>query len=140
MPFFSLPTSPSSLEKMRPNAGAIRRWAADAGPDELRDLEQLDVGRRPVLDAVALALKDQEDHKMVVEGHTDSQGTESSNLDLSQRRAQSVRDYLVSRGVPGDKITAIGIGQGRPVASNSSADGRAANRRVEIIVQPLEKR
>jgi len=92
------------------------------------------------LDAVALALKDQEEHKMVVEGHTDSQGSESSNIDLSQRRAQTVRDYLVSRGVPNDKITAIGIGQGRPVASNSSPDGRAANRRVEIIVQPLEKR
>ncbi len=92
------------------------------------------------LDSVAEALKNQEDHKMVVEGHTDSQGTESSNVELGAKRAQAVRDYLVSRGVPSDKISSIGVGQARPIASNSSAEGRAQNRRVEIIVQPLEKR
>ena len=77
---------------------------------------------------------------MVVEGHTDSQGTESSNIDLSQTRAQTVRDYLVSRGVPNDKVTAQGLGQSRPIADNKSREGRAQNRRVEIIVQPIEKR
>jgi outer membrane protein OmpA-like peptidoglycan-associated protein len=95
---------------------------------------------REKLNQVALALKNQEDHKMVVEGHTDSQGTEASNMELSQKRAQSVRDYLVSNGVPADKISASGLGQGRPVADNKTADGRANNRRVEIVVQPLEKR
>lgn len=92
------------------------------------------------LDAVADALKNQEDHKMVVEGHTDNQGSESSNVELAQRRAQAVRDYLVSRGVASDKITAVGVGQSRPMADNKSAEGRAQNRRVEIVVQPLEKR
>jgi len=92
------------------------------------------------LNAVAEALKNQEDHKMVVEGHTDSQGSEQSNLELGQKRAQSVRDYLVSRGVKSDTITAVGIGQGRPIADNKSPEGRANNRRVEIIVQPIEKR
>ena len=92
------------------------------------------------LNQVADALKHQEDHKMVVEGHTDSQGTESSNIDLSQRRAQTVRDYLVSRGVPNDKVTAQGLGQSRPIADNKTVEGRAQNRRVEIIVQPIEKR
>lgn len=92
------------------------------------------------LDAVAEALKNQEDHKMVVEGHTDSQGNENSNVELGGKRAQAVRDYLVSRGVPADKISSLGIGQARPVASNSTAEGRAQNRRVEIVVQPLEKR
>ena len=97
-------------------------------------------GAREKLDQVAEALKNQADHKMIVEGHTDSQGTEQSNLELGQRRAQSVRDYLVSRGVPSEIITAVGIGQGRPVADNRTPEGRANNRRVEIIVQPVEKR
>jgi len=97
-------------------------------------------GATAKLDQVAEALKNQADHKMVVEGHTDSQGTESSNMELGQRRAQAVRDYLVSRGVPGDIITSVGIGQGRPVGDNSTAAGRQQNRRVEIIVQPIEKR
>jgi outer membrane protein OmpA-like peptidoglycan-associated protein len=97
-------------------------------------------GAREKLDQVAEALKNQADHKMIVEGHTDSQGTESSNMELSQRRAQSVRDYLVSRGVPSEIISATGVGQSRPVSDNSSASGRANNRRVEIIVQPVEKR
>ncbi|HKQ70701.1 MAG TPA: OmpA family protein [Polyangiaceae bacterium] len=92
------------------------------------------------LNQVAEALKNQADHKMVVEGHTDSQGTEASNDQLSQRRAQTVRDYLVSRGVPSDIISASGVGQHRPIADNKSPEGRANNRRVEIIVQPIEKR
>jgi outer membrane protein OmpA-like peptidoglycan-associated protein len=95
---------------------------------------------RTKLDAVAEALKNQEDRKMVVEGHTDSQGTESSNMDLGHRRAQGVRDYLVSRGVNGDRISAAGIGQGRPVADNKSPEGRANNRRVEIVISTAEKR
>jgi outer membrane protein OmpA-like peptidoglycan-associated protein len=97
-------------------------------------------GAREKLDQVAEALKNQADHKMIVEGHTDSQGSEGSNMELSQRRAQSVRDYLVSRGVPNDIISATGVGQHRPVSDNTTATGRANNRRVEIIVQPVEKR
>jgi outer membrane protein OmpA-like peptidoglycan-associated protein len=97
-------------------------------------------GARGKLDQVAEALKNQADHKMIVEGHTDSQGNESSNMELSQRRAQAVRDYLVSRGVPADIISATGLGQGRPVADNRTAEGRQNNRRVEIVVQPVEKR
>lgn len=95
---------------------------------------------REKLDRVADALKNQEDRKMVVEGHTDSQGTEQANMELSQNRAQSVRDYLVSKGVPSEKISATGLGQTRPIADNKSPEGRANNRRVEIIVQPVEAR
>ena len=97
-------------------------------------------GAQEKLNAVAEALKNQEDHKMVVEGHTDSQGTEASNLELGQKRAQAVRDYLVSRGVKAETISATGIGQSRPIADNKSPEGRANNRRVEIIVRPIEKR
>jgi outer membrane protein OmpA-like peptidoglycan-associated protein len=90
------------------------------------------------LNAVAEALKDQDDRKIMVEGHTDSQGTEDFNMVLSQGRAQAVRDYLVSRGVPTDRITAQGYGLTRPVADNKSPEGRANNRRVEIIVETIE--
>jgi len=90
------------------------------------------------LSQVADALKDQEDHKITVEGYTDSRGSDETNQLLSQRRADSVRDYLVSMGVPGDKIDARGFGSSSPVADNKSAEGRADNRRVEIVVKPVE--
>jgi outer membrane protein OmpA-like peptidoglycan-associated protein len=92
------------------------------------------------LGQVADALKTQDDHKIVVEGHTDSQGSAGSNQSLSERRAQSVVSFLISRGVPADQIKAQGIGAGRPIADNASPEGRANNRRVEIIVQPVEGR
>ena len=92
------------------------------------------------LAAVADALKDQQDHKIVVEGHTDSQGTPESNLTLGQNRADSVRDYLIARGIPEDKVSAVGIGQSRPIADNATVQGRAQNRRVEIVVRPVEAR
>ncbi len=89
---------------------------------------------------VAKALTEQDpDSKMVVEGHTDSQGQASFNLDLSQKRADAVRTYLVSRGISSDRITAQGFGLSRPIADNGSAEGRANNRRVEIVVQPSAK-
>ena len=88
------------------------------------------------LNGVAEALTQQDpDSKMVVEGHTDSQGGASYNQDLSQRRAQTVRDYLVSRGIAADRVTSQGFGSSRSVADNGSAEGRANNRRVEIVVQ-----
>lgn len=87
------------------------------------------------LNTVADALMKQDpDSKMVVEGHTDSQGGEAYNQDLSQRRAQTVRDYLVGRGVAADRVTAQGFGPSRSIADNKSPEGRANNRRVEIIV------
>jgi outer membrane protein OmpA-like peptidoglycan-associated protein len=92
------------------------------------------------LGQVADALKSEEDHKIVVEGHTDSQGSIASNQGLSERRAQSVVTFLVSRGVPADQIRAQGLGSSRPIAENGSPEGRANNRRVEIIVQPVEGR
>jgi outer membrane protein OmpA-like peptidoglycan-associated protein len=89
------------------------------------------------LNSVADALMQQDpDSKMVVEGHTDSQGGDTYNQDLSQRRAQTVRDYLVSRGVASDRVTSQGFGSSRSVADNKSAEGRANNRRVEIVVAP----
>jgi outer membrane protein OmpA-like peptidoglycan-associated protein len=89
------------------------------------------------LNEVAQALTEQDpDSTMVVEGHTDSQGAADFNQKLSRDRAQSVRDYLVSRGIAGDRITAQGFGPSRTVGDNATAEGRANNRRVEIVVKP----
>ena len=69
-----------------------------------------------------------------IEGHTDSTGTPQFNQKLSQDRASSVRDYLVTQGLSPDSITTQGMGESMPVADNKTAAGRQANRRVEIIV------
>lgn len=88
------------------------------------------------LDEVTKALTDQGFKSILVEGHTDSKGKAADNDTLSLKRAESVRTYMVSRGVPSDKIRASGLGSSRPVADNGTPDGRANNRRVEIVVEP----
>jgi outer membrane protein OmpA-like peptidoglycan-associated protein len=88
------------------------------------------------LDDVAKALNEvDESQKVVIEGHTDSNGDDAFNMTLSQQRADSVRTYLVSRGVKADRITASGKGETQPLATNATPEGRANNRRVEIIIQ-----
>jgi outer membrane protein OmpA-like peptidoglycan-associated protein len=87
-------------------------------------------------DVADALLKQDESSKIVIEGHTDSQGSAALNQDLSQRRAEGVRAYLVSRGIPGDRLTAQGFGPSRPIADNGTAEGRANNRRVEIVIPP----
>ncbi len=71
-----------------------------------------------------------------MEGHTDSSGDEGANQLLSERRAQAVVDYLVDAGFPAELLTAVGHGEHRPVTTNDTADGRAANRRVQIHLAP----
>ena len=90
------------------------------------------------LDNVAEAVKTQPDRAITVEGYTDSQGSRQTNMDLSQRRGEAVRSYLVSRGIPDGNIKAVGLGPDRPLASNGTAEGRANNRRVEIILAPAQ--
>ena len=87
------------------------------------------------LDQIAQALSAKE-QPIVVYGFTDDVGTRDHNMGLSMSRAQSVRDYLVSKGIPKDLIESRGMGPDNPVADNTSIDGRAQNRRVEIVVQP----
>ncbi|BEP94006.1 OmpA family protein [Acidovorax sp. A79] len=88
----------------------------------------------PRLDKLASFLKQFPDRKLLVEGYTDSVGSDGYNQDLSDRRAQSVRDALVQRGVDNSRITARGYGKAHPVADNASPEGRAMNRRVEIVI------
>ncbi len=88
------------------------------------------------LNEVAKVLKDQGNPPLLIEGHTDSTGSAADNRKLALARADSVKSQLVSQGYPGDKIKTAGLGPDRPVADNGSAEGRANNRRVEIIVNP----
>ena len=90
---------------------------------------------RTRLDQVAAVLLTTRERHLTVEGHTDSQGTDSHNMDLSQRRADAVRTYLVQKDYGADLIQANGMGEGSPVADNGSAEGRANNRRVEIVIE-----
>ena len=84
---------------------------------------------------MAQALKKLPEQRLVVEGHTDAKGAEDVNYDLSVLRANAVKDFLTSRGVERNRVESIGFGESRPIASNTSAEGRASNRRVEIVVQ-----
>lgn len=91
---------------------------------------------RNTLNDVARALQEGGFKNIVVEGHTDSIGSRGNNEVLSLKRAEAVRAYLISQGIPSDKIQAIGKGEEQPIATNSTPDGRASNRRVELVVQP----
>jgi len=95
----------------------------------------LKAGAMAKLDQIAEVLVGKE-QPMVVYGHTDNVGTHDMNMDLSQKRANAVRDYLITRGIPQDLISAQGKGPDVPISDNGSIEGRASNRRVEIVVQP----
>lgn len=92
----------------------------------------------PVLDSVARVLAKYEDTTMQVYGHTDSTGDSSYNYQLSDRRATSVSNYLASQGISQSRLLAQGLGPDQPIASNSSASGRALNRRVELQIHAAE--
>ena len=85
---------------------------------------------------VAQSLLAYPDTSVQVIGHTDNTGDAGYNLDLSQRRAQSVANVLVSEGVPSVRIQSVGRGEDQPIASNLTPEGRAQNRRVEIVILP----
>ena len=88
------------------------------------------------LGQVTDALLTTKERTILVEGHTDSQGSDEHNLDLAQRRADAVRNFMSQRGYDASRIRAVGIGEARPIADNTTDEGRANNRRVEVIVEP----
>lgn len=92
-----------------------------------------------VLDSVAKVLNKYNKTLVEVAGHTDSVGSAESNLILSERRANTVAEYLVSRGVNRDRTMVVGAGEEYPVASNGTAEGRALNRRVELSLLPIRE-
>jgi OOP family OmpA-OmpF porin len=91
-------------------------------------------GSLPVLDGVAEDLRKYPRLRVELQGHTDSSGADAYNLDLSQRRAESVRNYLMAQGVSGTQLVATGYGETEPIADNTTSEGRADNRRVVMRV------
>ena len=85
------------------------------------------------LDKAAATLKEWGDVKVEVAGHTDSVASDDYNMELSMRRANTVRDYLIGRGIAADRLTAKGYGESQPVADNATDEGRFKNRRVELV-------
>jgi len=85
-----------------------------------------------ILDEAASILNENTGSSVSVGGHTDSVGTDAYNQGLSERRAMSVKDYLVGKGVDGSRLSSMGYGESNPIAANDTADGRALNRRVEL--------
>jgi outer membrane protein OmpA-like peptidoglycan-associated protein len=92
---------------------------------------------RATLDKVAQSLIDYPQSLIDVYGHTDSTGSDAFNQRLSEQRANTVMNYLISRGVPAARLRSQGFGETMPVASNDTADGRSRNRRVEIKIVPV---
>jgi outer membrane protein OmpA-like peptidoglycan-associated protein len=95
----------------------------------------LDEQGRSALEQVADVINDYRKTAVVVQGHTDSVGSDGFNQSLSERRARAVENYLTIRGVEPERMTSVGFGASAPVASNSSADGRQRNRRVDVLLK-----
>ena len=111
-------------------AGAL--FDVDKSTIKSRGKEKLDILARKLKETITT-------ENIEIAGHTDSSGSDTYNQRLSQRRAQSVKDYLVSRGVPSEKIQTIGFGESKPIASNKTKTGRARNRRVEVRIRATKQ-
>ncbi len=98
---------------------------------DIADLKSSDV---PDLNAFADYLNKVSDSKVSITAHTDSMGSEAYNQALSEKRAQDVADYLAGKGISTDRMMVSGMGESAPVADNSTRDGRAQNRRVEVEI------
>ncbi len=99
----------------------------------------LDARFFPVLDSVSKVVKKYDKTLVEVAGHTDSVGSAESNQSLSERRANTVAQYLISKGIARDRTIVVGAGETMPVADNSTAEGRALNRRVELSLLPIRE-
>lgn len=115
-------------------AAAPEKWVL-VGVNFAFNSAKLTADSYPVLYDAAKTLLKNPDLKVEIQGHTDNVGSESYNKTLSQKRADVVKNYLISKGVAASRLTAVGYGEGSPVADNKTADGRAMNRRIEFKVQ-----
>lgn len=130
----------AELEDMQKQFSELQAKQTERGmvltlSDVLFDTGQatLKPGADLALDRVAEFLRENSGTRVIVEGHTDSRGSEEYNLQLSERRAQSVADALRTRGIEPGRFQVVGRGEGYPVANNGTAEGRQQNRRVEIV-------
>lgn len=99
----------------------------DTGKSIIRD------DSKPIIDQIVQMMKSNPDLKIGVEGHTDNVGTPASNKTLSEARAKSVVSAIVAQGISADRLSPVGFGQDKPVADNNTEEGRAKNRRVELV-------
>ena len=97
---------------------------ADLGADSEREVE-----------LIARLLRQKPNRPVVIEGHADDIGSEAYNLDLSLARAEAVRQALIDKGIDGERLDVLAMGETLPAAYNSTEDGRAKNRRVEVIIR-----
>ena len=128
------PARPAAPAPAARPAPASVRQAVVIQADALFDFDKSVLrpdGRKSIDDALA-KLKGVDLELVIATGHTDSRGSDAYNQKLSERRAATVKEYLVSKGIPASKITTIGKGESQPVATNKTAEGRQKNRRVDV--------
>lgn len=102
------------------------------------DSAQVNPGLMPEIERIARVMRDYPQTLIRVEGHTDSTGSEAYNMQLGQRRADSVRNLLIQNRVDAQRMDAVSYGESRPIATNNTPEGRQLNRRVEIKVAPRQ--
>lgn len=126
--------SPAPMPKVVTKTVSLKAGALfDVNSDALKPTGQDELNR------LASQLKSMSEIQNIqITGHTDSSGAEAYNQQLSERRAMSVKNYLVDQGIPASTMSTMGMGESSPVASNASRDGRAQNRRVELTIQGAE--
>jgi OmpA-OmpF porin, OOP family len=134
------PPAPKPPEPAKPAPQSVRESVviqADALFDFDKSVLRPD-GKKAIDDALA-KIQGTDLEMVIATGHTDSIGTEQYNQRLSERRAEAVKQYLVSKGIPASKVTTIGKGESQPVATNKTKEGRQKNRRVDIEFKGVKK-
>jgi outer membrane protein OmpA-like peptidoglycan-associated protein len=149
------PAPPKVPEQREALASLSRPPETPASPTRCQDAIAAALGRRqiyfesnkavirpvsyPVLDRLAEAAKSCPERSIEISGHTDQSGSRQKNIRLSRNRAQAVIDYLIKKGVPAQRLTIVGYGPTKPVASNATATGMQRNRRVEFTLKSPDK-
>ena len=121
------------------NEGEAIKVTFESGILYATNSSTLNAASRSSLDRFATSLQNNPDTDVRIYGHTDSSGSDAINNPLSQRRAESVYNYLLSKGISGSRIESQGFGSSQPVADNSTAAGKSQNRRVEVFILPNAK-
>ena len=125
-------------KKPEPAAPAVEKISLQADAHFDFDKSDLKAGDKKELDDAAAKMRNMKVDSVTVVGHTDNVGTDAYNQKLSERRAATVKDYLVGKGVNSGLIQTQGKGESQPVADNKTADGRAKNRRVDIEIRAMQ--